>query len=203
MATVTRNHWRTEAADAGDWNRANKICLDRLEIIDPGAHRETLYMESLACGFSSALACKASGTETIYRWMGLEDLYIYLAGTFESKMRVGGSRKYKPFSLGRNRYATQRPASAVVPVDDAVRGALLPAVYTAVPWPVLPEDEKIDSQKHLVHADETECMLPDGVRVPAGTRILVKRRALDADPNAEQYYDLLESLKDMVQIRLN
>ena len=89
-----------------------------------------------------------------------------------------------------------------MPVDYGIRGALRPAAYTAVPWPVSSVDEKIDSRKHLAHASETECRLRDGTRVPDGTFISVKRRALDASPDPRRYYSLLESLDDVITVRI-
>ena len=99
-------------------------------------------------------------------------------------------------------YSSERPASITVPVDGEIRRALLPAPYTAVPWPVLSADEKIDSRKHLAYAGETECRLRDGTRVPDGAFISVERRALDASPDPPQYYSMLESLEDAITVRL-
>ena len=71
-----------------------------------------------------------------------------------------------------------------------------------MPWPVQSADEKIDSRKHLSYAGETECRLRDGTRVPDAAFISVQRRALDASPDPQQYYSMLESLEDVITVRL-
>ena len=70
----------------------------------------------------------------------------------------------------------------------------------AGPWPVSSVDERIDGRKHL-YAGETECRLPDGTRVPDVAFISVQRRALAASPDSWQYYSMLESLEDAIQVR--
>ena len=191
-----------DAIRAHEWNRANTICLDRFRIVNPREYRKTLYMECMAREFTSALAYEVSRAETLHRWMDFVELPSYRKGTFESKKEKGKEPSgCKLFSLGPNGYARDRPVHLTVPVDDAVRGALRPPTYTAVPWSVPSADERIDSRKHLSFAGETECRLPDGICVPDGARIVVKRRVLDADPDAARYYAVLESLKDVAQIR--
>ena len=191
-----------EAVGAGDWNGADRICLDRLASISSRAYSEMLRMECLAREFSAALA-QVSRSTTIYSWMELGELHSYLGGTFESRDEAGGRRRgCKLFSLGFNEYAGVRPARFTVPVDDAIRGALRPAPYTAVPWSVLSTAERIDSRKHLVYAGETECRLPDGTRVPGGASISVDRRALEASPDPGKYFALLESLAGLANVRI-
>ena len=191
-----------DAIRAREWDRANTICLDRFRIVNPGEYRKTLYMECVARWFTSALACEVSRAETLHRWMDFVELPSYRKGTFESRKKEGKEPSgCKLFSLGPNGYARDRPVHLTVLVDDAVRGALRPAAYTAVPWSVPAADERIDSRKHLSFAGETECRLPDGARVPGGARIVVKRRVLDADPDSARYYAVLESLKDVAEIR--
>lgn len=192
-----------EAAGAGDWIGADRICLDRLEAVDCRAYLEMLRMECLAREFTRALAEEASGAATIYRWMDWEELASYLGGTFKSRTEAGGGcRRYKPFSLGLNGYAGVRPVGLAVPVDGAIRGALQPAVYTAVPWTVSSADERIGSRKHLANAHETECRVPDGIRVPKGALISVEKRVLDASPDPERYRALLRSLEGVVTVLL-
>ena len=192
-----------EAAGAEDWIGADRICLDRLEAVDHRAYLEMLRMECLAREFTRALAEETSRATTIYRWMDWGELASYLKGTFKSRTEAGGGcRRYKPFSLGLNGYAGVRPVGLEVPVDYAIRDALQPAAYTAVPWTVASEDERIDSRKHLVNAHETECRVPDDIRVPKGTRISVDRRVLDASPDPERYRALLESLEGVVTVLL-
>ena len=99
-------------------------------------------------------------------------------------------------------YSGGRPASVTVPVDGEIRRALRPAAYTAVPWSVPSVDEKIDSRKHLAYAGETECRLRDGTHVPDGAFISVKRSALDASPDPLRHYSMLESLEDVITVRV-
>ena len=185
----------------GNWRRADKIYLDRLKAINPRIYLETLKMEGLAREFSLALAENVSRAKVIYRWITLAELASYQNGTFKSRVEEnGGCRGYKPFSLGTNRYASERPMCITVPVNDMISNALRAAQYTAVPCPVLSIDEKIDSRKHLVHADETECRIPDGTCVPDGTTIIAQSRLLDTMSNTHRYYNALESLRDVVQV---
>ena len=123
-----------------------------------------------------------------------------MGGTFESRTVPGkGRRGCRLFSLWTNGYALERPVRMAVPVDDVVRGKLGTAVYTAVPCPVSSAEERIDSRKHLAKANETECRLEDGTRVPGGTCIQVERHVLDSTPDPRKYYDLLESLRGVVK----
>lgn len=71
----------------------------------------------------------------------------------------------------------------------------------AGPRSVSSVDEMADSRKRLLYAGEAECRLPDGTRVPDGAFIGVQRRALDASPDPRQYYSMLESLEDAIQVR--
>lgn len=192
-----------EAVGAKDWNNANRIYLDWCEAHNPVMYLETLRMECMALELNSALAEEVSKTATIYRWMDLAELSSYLKGKFESRIEVDGSRRgCKLFSLWLNEYARVRPARLTVPVDDTIRDVLRPATYTAVPCPVQSIDERIDSRKHLVNADETECRLPDYTRVPKGTCIRVEKHMLDAEPDRQRYYDLIELWEGVVEIRV-
>lgn len=190
-----------EAARAGNLDVADRMYLDYAKIEHSSIYDETLETEALAREFSHALAYHVRHSDTIYRWMKLPELWSYGKGTFDSRMPGrAGCRGCKLFSLGTNRYAG-RPAWAEVPAGE-IRCKLRPAAYTALPCPVLPKDETIDSRKHIDYAQETECRVPDGTRVPKGTRIFVRNRALDALPDRTQYYDLLESLGNVAEIRL-
>lgn len=180
-----RGTWESRAykraVGAGDWSRADCIYLDRLEALAPGAYLGTLLMEGLARELDSALDERASRATTLYRWMDLVELESYLGGTFESRTVPGkGRRGCRLFSLWTNGYALERPVQMAVPVDDVVRGKLRTAVYTALPCPVSSAEERIDSRKHLAKANETECRLEDGTRVPGGTCIRVESHVLDA-----------------------
>ena len=86
-----------------------------------------------------------------------------------------------------------------VPTDDAVRGAIRAAVYTALPRFVKPKDERIDHRKHLSYAHETECRLPDVTRVPRGARIIINRDMTDPAPGS-RYMDVLEQLRGIMEV---
>ena len=190
-----------EEARAGNFDVADRLYLDYAKIEHSSTYDETLEAEALAREFSTALACHVRHSDTIYRWMGLPELWSYREGKFDSRIPGRAScRGCKLFSLGTNGYAG-RPAWAEVPADG-IRRKLRPVAYTALPCPVLPEDETIDSRKYIAYAQETECRVPDGTRVPKNTRIFVRKRALDALPDRLQYYDLLKSLGNVAAIRL-
>ena len=192
-----------EAVGAKDLYRADNIYLDRLKILHLDMYDETLRMEALAREFSSDLADQVSKSRRIYRWADLAELESYRNGVFESKRRRDKSRRgCTLFSLGPNPYARKRPVSIEVRVDETIRRKLLPATYTALPWTVTPEKEDIHSRKHLVHAEETECRLPDGTPVPIGTRIFVQDKELRTRRDRGRYDELLESLKDVAEVRL-
>ena len=93
-----------------------------------------------------------------------------LPGRHVQKQARGGSRRYKPFSLRFDAYSSERPVSIAVPADCEIRRALLPASYTAVPWPVSSANGRIDSRKHPSYAGETECRLRDGALACGGAR---------------------------------
>ena len=131
--------------------------------------------------------------------MDMGELTSYLDGTFESRTeRDGGRRGYKAISLGENIHADTRPASLAVPTDDAMRGAIRAASYTALPRFIQPKDERIDHRKHLSYAHETECRLPDGTRVSRGARITINRNIMDPVPGS--YMNVLEQLRGMMKV---
>ena len=186
--------------NAGDWAGADKTYLDWLKARDPVLYIETLEMEGLAREFNQNHRWRVSGSPSFIRWMDMEELASYLDGTFESRTeKDGGRRGYKALSLGENIHRFKRPASLEVPTDDTMRGAIRAAAYTALPRFVPPEDERIDNQKHLFYAHETECRLPDGTRVPRGARIRIKRSMVDPTLGS-RYVDVLEQLRGMTDV---
>ena len=187
-------------ADVGDWAGADKTYLDWLKARDPALYFETLNMEGLAREFNRNHRRMVSRSPFFVRWMDMEELASYLDRTFESRTEGdGGRRGYKALSLVKNIHADKRPAFLAVPADDAIRGAIRAAAYTALPRFVPPEDERFDHQKHLSYAHETECRLPDGTRVPRGARIRIKRAMADPAPGS-RHADVLEQLRGMMDV---
>lgn len=190
-----------ELVRSGDWPGADKSYLDWIKTLRPGLYLETLNLEGLAREFNAALAREMSRVRRIVRWMDLVELYSYLNGTLESRVEAGGKRRwYKAFSLGRNIHAKTRPACLSVPVDGEISGALRAVTYTALPRLIPPEDERIGNQKDLAYAHETECRLPDGIRVPDGTRILINRRMIDPVSVPHDMDHVLEQLRKTIEI---
>ena len=187
-------------ADAGDWAGADKTYLDWLKARDPALYIETLGLEGLAREFNQHHRWKVSGAPSFVRWMDMEELASYLDGTFESRTEKGGGRRgYKALSLGKNIHRFTRPASLEVPADDAIRGAIRAAAYTALPRFVPSKDERIGHQKHLFYAHETECRLPDGTRVPRGARIRINRSMVHTAPGS-RHMDVLEQLRGTMEV---
>ena len=187
-------------AGAGNWAAADKLYMDWIKTRYPGLYLETLNAEGLAREFNAALVREMRRSASIVRWMDMEELPSYLNGTFESRVEEGRRRRgYKAFSLGRNIHAPQRPASLTAPVDGAIRRALQATTYTALPRLVPPEDERLWTRKHVANAHETECRLPDGIRVPPGTRIAIKRSMADP-PRYSKTHSVIERLKGTAEI---
>ena len=86
-----------------------------------------------------------------------------------------------------------------MPADGAIRRALQATTYTALPRLVPPKDERVWTRKYVANAHETECRLPDGIRVPPGTRITIKRSMADP-PRYSKTHSVLERLKGTVEI---
>ena len=186
--------------DAGDWAGADKTYLDWLKVHDPALYLETLELEGLASEFNQHHRWRVSGSPSFVRWMDMEEMASYLDGTFESRTeKDGGRRGYKAISLGKNIHTDKRPAFLAVPADDTIRGAIRATAYTALPRFIPPEYERIDHQKHLSYAHETECRLPDGIRVPRGARIRINRNMADPPPGS-RHADMLEQLRGMMDV---
>ena len=52
----------------------------------------------------------------------------------------------------------------------------------------------MSDKKYITHAGETECRLPDGTRVPEGTRVVVDSSKLRADIDANRLRRACDSL---------
>ena len=190
-----------ELVRSGDWPGADKSYLDWIKTLRPGLYLKTLNLEGLAREFNARLALEMSRAGRIVRWMDLVELYSYLNGTFESRVEADGERRwYKAFSLGRNIHAKTRPACLSVPVDVEISGALRAVTYTALPRLIPAKDERIEYQKNLAYAHETECRLPDGIRVPDGTRILIERRMMDPIAVPHDMDHVLKQLRKTIEI---
>ena len=190
-----------EMAAAGDWPGADKTYLDLINVHDPELYLLTLNMEGLAREFNTALVKKLSESSRIHRWMREAEIPSCLGGTLESKVEPDGRRrKHKAFSLGINVHSTERPASLIVPINSAIRGALRTAVYTALPRLIRPEDERFGDKKHISYAHETECRLPTGIRIPRGARIKITRGLLDPAYDHQYLHRVIEQLRGMMEV---
>ena len=162
------------AIAAKNWSEADALYLEELRRQDPFVFRTTLEAEGWAKAFNALLDEKLGRICALWRYMSVEELASFAGGTFESRVEAdGGRRGYKAFSVHASRYFAERPAIVEVPIDAGVRRAVRPAGYTALPRPSSPDQERMGDKKYVVHAGETECRLPDGTRVPSGTRVLV------------------------------
>lgn len=157
-----------------NWGEADSIYANVLSDSHSTKCSEMLEGEGWARAFNVVLSDKLAQIDTLWRWMDLEEVPSYEGGTFESRLeKDGGRRGYKALSMYKNQYSYVRPAEMRVPIDSAVRRAVKPAVYTALPRPLLPFQERIDDAKEIRYAGETECRIPDGTRVPDGTKIKI------------------------------
>ena len=154
------------------WGEADAMYANVLSDLYPKKYSEMLDGEGRARAFNIVLNDKLSQIDTLWRRMDLKEVPSYEGGTFESRMeKDGGRRGYMALSMYDSPYFGVRLASMRVPIDGIVRRAVKPAVYTALPRPLLPFQERIDDAKEIRHAGETECRIPDGTRVPNGTKI--------------------------------
>ena len=152
-------------------------------------------------GLSVVLNEESGRISTLWRWMDLEELQSYEDGTFQSRVENdGGRRGYKAFSMGENPYARERPVAVSVPIDWAVRSAIKTASYTALPRPLQPSAERIGDEKHVRYARETECRVPDGVRVPRGTRMRVDIAKLRRDTDMARLRSVCRSLESVADV---
>lgn len=190
------------AAKAGDWTAADKTLMDVLKIRDPVLYNRTLRVESMARMFNHALAGKICTARFVYRWAHTVELPSYLNGTFESRVETGGGRRgYKAVSVEKNIHANERPVLIIVSADE-IRSSLSPVTYTALPRADDAKDERIGYRKQLAYAHETECRIPDGTRVPRGTRISVRRDMLNPAQDPKGVEAMLEALRSVAETEL-
>lgn len=175
------------AIQAKDWNMADQMCIEALRRYNPNALREILHAEGYARAFNILLAENLARARTLVRYIDTVEVPSYAGWTFESRIEYGGWRRgYKAFSIYENPFSTTRPITVIIPIDREVRKVVRPVTYTALLRPLQQDEERIDDQKHITHAYETECRIPDGTRVPIGTKMLVQIEKLDATVDVEE-----------------
>lgn len=184
------------------WSIANRLYLDRLKILDLLSYRNTLRIEALARKFRPYFVAEINKSKILYRGMDPQELISYIKGTFESRIVDGERRGYKALSIGRNIHMDRCAVSMKVPMDRAIRDALLPATYTALPQPIKAEDERLYDWKHISNAHETECRLRDGTCMPRSTRIRVQRDMLDPAFDLDDIRSTLDLLSSVAKTEL-
>ena len=160
------------AVNDRNWGKADSMYVNVFSDLYPIKYSEMLDGEGWARALNVVLSDELSQIDTLWRWMDLKEVPSYEGGTFESRLeKDGGRRGYKALSMYDNPYSGVRRAEMSVPIDSAVRRAVKPVVYTALPRSLQSFQERIDDAKEIRHAGETECRIPDGTRVPDGTKI--------------------------------
>lgn len=183
------------AADAGDWRGADLMYAERLAIRRPAAFGAVRHAEIHARALNVILNESLARIRVLRRWIDPAELESYKHGTFESRIEAdGGRRGCKLFSMGRNEYSKMRAVEVAVPVDARIRRAARTADYTALPRIADPSKERMDDKKHIRHAGETECRVPDGTSIPRGTQIRVD---LGKIPRADM--GRLRSIRDSLE----
>ena len=182
------------AIKSKDWRRADWLCIEALRYHDLDALREILYAEGRARAFNILLAEHLARASVLMRYIDAAEVLSYVGGTFESRIEYGIRRGYKAFSIYKNHFSLERPIIVEVPIDNYVRRAVRPVAYTALLRPLLESEERIDDQKYITYAHETECRIPDGTRVPSGTKMWVRTAKLDANTNVEELRSVCRSL---------
>lgn len=167
------------ALRAKDWPEADRTYLEALRPFGPALFRATLRAQRWAAAINVLMAEELTEAPILLRYIDVDELVSYAAGTFESRIEADGRRRgYKAFSLSTNHFSVERPVIVAVPVDAGVRRAVELAEYTALPRPLEPPEERMGDGKHIAYANETECRLPDGARMPSGTEMLARRDRL-------------------------
>lgn len=183
------------AVQAKDWNRADPICVEALRRYDPYALGEILDAEAYARAFNVLLAENLALIRLLVRYIDTVEIPSYAGGTFESRREDGGKRRgYKALSMYENPFSATRPVTVVVPIDIEMRRVVRPVAYTALLRPLPRAEERMDDQKHITHAYETECRVPDGTRVPPGTKMFVEIEKLDAGVDVEELRSMCGSI---------
>ena len=155
-----------------DWDEADPMYANSLSDLYPAKCREMLEGEGWARALSRVLRDELDRIDVLWRWMELKEIPSYEGGTFESRIeKDGGRRGYKALSMYENSYSGVRRAGMRVPIDGAVRQAIKPVAYTALPRPLQPFQERIGDAKEIRHAGETECRVLDSTPVPRGSKI--------------------------------
>ena len=155
----------------------------------------TLNAEGYARALNVLLAENLARARILLRYIDIVELQSYVRGTFESRTEDGGDhRGFKALSTYKNHFSLKRPITVEVPIDENVRRVVRAVAYTALLRPLTRAEERIDDKKHIRHAVETECRVPDGTRVPSGTRMWVNSANLDADTNMAELRSTCSSL---------
>ena len=167
---------------------------------DPYALSELLDAEAYARAFNVLLVENLALIRLLVRYIDAVEIPSYAGGTFESRIEDDGERRgYKALSIYENPFSATRPVTVVVPIDREVRQVVRPVAYTAMLRPLPRAEERMCDQKHIAHAYETECRVPDGTRVPAGTKMLVEIEKLDAAVDVAELRSMCGSI-DMTVI---
>ena len=163
------------AARAKEWHEADSVYMNALRDKDRAKFDSIIEAE----GWARALTCvfreQLAKCDMLWRGASWGELESYKDGTFGSREeKDGGRRGYMALSMWENQHCNVRPLVIKVPIKD-IRHAIKPAVYTVLPRRLDASQERIDDAKEIRHADETECRIPDGTRVPRNTTIHVMR----------------------------
>lgn len=180
---------------ARNWLEADGIYMAELRHQNRGAFMSTLFAEGDARAFNRLLMEELASSNVLLRSMTVAELPSYEGGTFESRREIdGGRRGYKAFSLYENVYSAERPVTMSVPISEDIRRLVSTATYTALPRPLQPSEERMGDGKHVTHAGETECRLPDGTPVPPSTMVQIKREKLDPGTDMAELISVCNSL---------
>lgn len=175
----------TSAANAKNWPEADRIYMEALLNKDPLAFQQTLETEGWARALNVILDENFDQIDVLWRWISPEEVQSYSGGTFESRVEEdGGRRGFKALSIGPNAYSMERSVYVIVQIDENIRRVAVRPDYTALPRPLESHEERLGDGKHIKYAGETEWRLPDGTRVPRGTRMFVKLGTLDPTDRA-------------------
>ena len=191
------------AVDKKDWRLADRIYIEALRAREPAMLQATLDAEGWARAWNVILCEELARIGILWRWIDLEELQSYLGGTFQSRIeKDGGLRLYKAFSVDKNAYSINRPVTVVVPINRVVRSAVKATTYTALPRQLEAAMERMDDKKYVKYANETECRIPDGTRVPRGTKIQVRLEKIDQSINMARLHSVCDSLKGVADVSL-
>ena len=131
------------AIEARNWGAADALYAEEIRRLDPGGFEMIAGAERWARAISALLAESLGRSGALWRYMSAEELASFAGGTFESRVEAdGGRRGYKAFSMRPSYYFEKRPALVRVPIDEGVRRAVRPAVYTAMPRPISSAQER-------------------------------------------------------------